>query len=121
MYHQQKDLIDDFIDNARQYLKTRHEYGKMLAVEKGSKALSAAMTSLMLFIIFICFFVFISVAVAFLISEYYGKTSIGFGIVGLFYLFVGVVLYLGRERFLKTPLMNLIIRSIFQGESNDED
>ena len=106
MQDQEKDLLNNFIEHAEDYLKTRQEYSKLLAVEKGSKALSAGITTLILFCIFLCFFIFISLAIAYLISEYTGKISTGFGIVGAFLVCVGV--YAGL--FVTPP-------DAFQGES----
>lgn len=121
MQDQEKDLLNNFIEHAEDYLKTRQEYSKLLAVEKGSKALSAGITTLILFCIFLCFFIFISLAIAYLISEYTGKISTGFGIVGAFYLLAGIILYIGRERLLKIPIMNIIISNIFQEKEDEED
>lgn len=121
MYHQEKDLINNFIDHAEEYIKTRQEYSKLLAVQKGSNALSSAITLLIIFSIFLCFFLFVSVTIAFLIAEYSGKNSIGFGAVGLFYLLVGVVIYIGKDRLIKIPLMNSLIKNMLKDASDEED
>ena len=43
------------------------------------------------------------------LGEYFGKTYYGFFLIALFYVLLGIVIYLFRKQWIKTPVSNFII------------
>src|ERR1041384_6560874 len=109
-----KNKINVLLEDGENYLKTREELAKLLAAEKGSRAASELFSGLIIFFVFLTVFLFLSFSLAYVIAEYTGKIYYGFGAVTLVYLFLGVLLYSKREKWLKTPMMNSMIKSFFK-------
>jgi hypothetical protein len=53
---------------------------------------------------------------AFLISEYSGKISIGFGSVGVIYFNAGMTFYVGRNTWLKRLIANSVVNNMLNHE-----
>ena len=119
MYQEEKEPFNRLIEHIEEYLKTKQTYSKLVAIEKGSKGLSTVMSGLIIFIFLLLFIIFISLTAAYLIAEHTGKYSMGFAVVGAVYLLIGLLLYVGREQLLKTPIMNAIIKNMLK-EKDDE-
>jgi O-antigen/teichoic acid export membrane protein len=55
---------------------------------------------------------FISVGAALLIGSLLGKAFYGFFIVALIYLIIGLILFSGRQKILKAPISNKLIKQL---------
>jgi uncharacterized membrane protein YqjE len=88
--------VDSFISNLTGYVETRIELLKVEAKEELSKGLSSVLLYLMMAFAFTLVVIFISIGIAWKISEHLGGLA-GFGIVAGFYLVVGLILVFSRE------------------------
>ncbi len=118
---EEKKYIDEVLDKLGDHLKTRQEYVKLVLVEKSSKVAASIISNAVIFIFFLLFFVFINLSLAYFISMYTGKTYLGFGAVGLLYLLLGLVLYVKREKWLKVPIMNTVVKNALEEAAYEED
>lgn len=117
----EKTKLDDLIEHAEEYFKTRQELSKMIAAEKISSILSSVVANLILLSIFLLVFVFASIALAYGISQYLGQAFAGFLAVAVLYLFIGIILYAKRDKWLKAPMANAVIQNFFQSGNNDKN
>jgi hypothetical protein len=104
--------ISLLFEKAVDYLETRIELFKLEAVNMLSEILSSMFSSLII-IVFFAFFIFmLNIGVALWIGDILGKTYYGFFIVAGFYIVVGFIFYLARNKWLKRPVSNLIIKKM---------
>ncbi len=114
-----KDL-DNLISEVKDYLETRSKLGKLKVVDQGSQLAGSLAVVLVLILIAFIFIIFISIAGAYLISAAFEKDYAGFIAISVFYFILGILIYVKRESWIKTPLINNIISTILKG-SEDEN
>jgi hypothetical protein len=114
-----KNKIDNLVEDAENYLKTREELTKLIAAEKSSRMASEMFSGIIIAFIFFTVFMFLSFSLAYIIAEFTGKTYYGFAAVTLMYLVTGILLYSNREKWLKVPMMNTMIKSFFKEQSHE--
>ncbi|MBK8846213.1 MAG: phage holin family protein [Bacteroidetes bacterium] len=118
MITEEKEKIEHLIEHAEEYINTRQELLKLIVAEKTSTVLSSVMSNLIISFIFFFVFVFASFGLAYFIAEYIGKTYLGFIATAGIYFVIGLLLHWNREKLLRTPFMNSIIKNYFKDEQN---
>lgn len=113
--------IDRIIDRVQDYVESRSRLSKLQAIDKGAELAGNVTANLILVFLFLLVFGFLSVAAAFALGEHFGKTWLGFLLVGGFYLLAGLIFYWKQEAWLKLPMSNSIIRHALKEEEHDED
>ncbi len=109
--------IEKLLEKAGNYSKTTLELYKYEAVYKSADLFSNLAVKLAITIVVVLFLLFISIGLAYFLGEYLGEVYYGFGIVGLGYLFIAILLYIFKEEWIKTPVSNFIISSICNSDS----
>lgn len=89
--------VDSLLDNLGGYVETRVELLKVEVKEDLTKGLAQGVAYLFIAFIFALFIIFLSIAVALVVSEKMGNYA-GFFIVGAFYLVTGIILLLVRDK-----------------------
>ena len=105
--------IDEFTYTLKEYVTIQFDLLKMEAAEKVSVFGSEVTSGIIMLVWGLLFVIFISLGAGFYISSILGNTYIGFLLVAAFYFVVGLILFLGRKLFVKKPVKNKIIKSIF--------
>ena len=105
----------------KEYVNTRIDAAKLSAAEKISLIISNLVAGAIVAIVFLFFLFFASIAGAYALSDWIGKPYSGFLIVAGIYLFFGILTWKGRERMIRIPVMNNIIRQLFKSEEDEED
>jgi hypothetical protein len=77
------------------------------------------MATILSAVVFLFFLFFASMGLAFILSSWIGNMYSGFLIVAGIYLILGLVIWYSREKLIRIPIMNAIIRQLF--ENNGED
>lgn len=111
--------IDQLMDHVEEYIKTRQELARLVVAEKSSVILSSVASNLLIILIFFFVFVFASIALAYGISQVIGQAYSGFLAVSVLYLIIGLALYINRERWLKIPMQNSVIRNFFKKNGHE--
>lgn len=114
-----QEKFDDLIDHTRQYIETRVSLGKLQIVEKGSELSSSIAASVTFVIIGVLVLIFSSLALALYLSEVMGKSYYGFLSVGAGYAFLGLIGYFMSDKWIKRPVANRFIRSVFKNSSHE--
>ncbi|MEO7767750.1 MAG: phage holin family protein [Ferruginibacter sp.] len=112
--------VEEFITQLKTYVNTEIELLKLSISEKLSKAFSALITILFVAIVFLIFVLFASVSLAYFLGECLERMWAGFLIVGFLYLLSGIIAWYTREKFLRIPIMNAIIRKLFASGEEDK-
>lgn len=115
-----KPELDDLINEVKDYLETRRKLGKLKAIDKGSQIAASSVTVLFLVVISSLVLIFISIAGALALSDALGKNYAGFLLVSLFYLLLGIILYIKRDSWIRDPIVNTLIQNFFK-DSKHED
>jgi Putative Actinobacterial Holin-X, holin superfamily III len=105
--------IDLLLSDAGDFIETRTTLFKLKAVESLSEVSSDLVAGLGLLSILAIFLLILTIGFALLIGDWMGKGFYGFFIMGGVYAVVGIIVYLGRKRWLKAPFSNMLIRKIF--------
>ena len=108
------DSIKTLLDQSKDYLDTRIELTKLKTIDKSSDILSTLIALIFMASIGVLVLIFISTAIALLIGAKMGSYYIGFFIVGGFYALVLLVIYLQRDKWIKTPMTNGIITKMMK-------
>ena len=119
MEQKQKNHLDELVSNAEDYLKTRQELSKLVALQKTSAVAAGLFSSIVIFLLFFFVVVFASVAIAYLISLYTGKVYLGFLSVSVLYLLAALIVHSRKKTLLEKPVINAMIKNFFK--DHDED
>jgi hypothetical protein len=104
--------IEDFVSKAGDLAETKAELWKLRTVAKVSATISSLFSVIAIAILICVAMIIISFGVAFWIGSEIGNVSYGFFIVGGFYAFAGLLVYLFRKQWIKKPVSNLVINKI---------
>ncbi|HVY75668.1 MAG TPA: phage holin family protein [Puia sp.] len=106
--------IKSLIEKSQEYLDTRLEIAKLRAVDKSSDALSTLVAVVLLIFFAVLFLLFVSIGLALYIGSLIGSAYTGFFIVAAFYGLLLLLIFIFRERWIKLPLTNLIIKKLLK-------
>ena len=109
---------ETFVDEVKEYLNTRLSQLKLSGAEKTSKVLALTIAVVMSALVFFLVFVLISVAGAIAIGQRLENYWLGFLVIAVIVLVVGCILWLLRDRLLRIPIMNALIKIMF--DKDDE-
>lgn len=101
--------IETLFEKTEQYVRTSAELYKLQVIDKSADVLSTLSSHLAGIAFVALFFLTLNIGTALWIGESLGVTSYGFLIVSAFYALLGIILYLFRNRWIKTPVRNAII------------
>ncbi len=112
--------VEELAGHVIDYVNTKVASVKLGAAAKSSKVLSNFFARIIVACIFLLFLVFASIAAAFALSAWIGKMYAGFLIISGIYFLLGIIVWKGREKFLRIPIMNGMIRQLFKNDEEDE-
>lgn len=105
--------IEDLYEDAKGYLDTRVEYTRLYLVEKISKIFADLVTNATVIICFILAFLFGTFTLALYLSELLGSFTKGFGCVALIYIFLALLVYFTKDKYIEKAIINFTIRNYF--------
>jgi uncharacterized membrane protein YedE/YeeE len=109
---QPKNTLESLFETTSSYVETRVELAKLKAVKKSSEVASTLISKMIIGSVIFLFLMVFNIGVGFWLGDMLGKNYYGFFVLALFYLVVGVIIYASRDKWLKTPVANSIIKSI---------
>jgi hypothetical protein len=110
----QPNLIESLIGNSTDYVETRVKLAKLKLVDKTSNVASSLLSFIPLVIIFLIVFILLNIGIALLIGDLLGKAYWGFLILSALYIITGLVLYNQRDKWVKVPFANMLIRKFLK-------
>lgn len=116
-----KQEISDLIDKTKEYVNVRADILKLTAAEKTSKAIAAAVVGSILLVCGLFALLFLSFFAGYYISEKMGNPAIGFLIVALFYIIVGLLIFFTKANMIEKPIINSVVKSFFKQNTDENE
>ncbi|MEA5461768.1 hypothetical protein VB796_22050 [Arcicella sp. LKC2W] len=99
-----KDKVENIFEEASTYAEARWNLSILNLSSKLADTISTLAITLVLSMIGLTVLLFMSLAVAWLIGDKLNNLPLGLFLVGLFYIIVGVVVFLIKDKFIKIPI-----------------
>lgn len=110
---------EEMAENVKEYINNRIESAKLSVAEKSSKIMANAMAAVMLAAILFFFFLFAGIALSLVLGDWMGKPWAGYLAVAILYLLIGIIIWSGREKFIRLPIMNALIKQFLSDDEED--
>jgi len=122
MQENKEKSIEDLYDDAKSYLDTKVEYTRLYLVEKISKIFADVVTNALVIICFVLAFLFGTFTLALFLSDVLGSYTKGFGCVALIYVFLALIVYFTKDKYIEKAIINFTIKNYFNKLADkDED
>jgi len=112
--------IEELAGNINNYVNNRIDAMKLTAAEKTSAVIANLVAGLIVATVFMFFIIFAGIALSLFLGDWIGRTWAGFLIVSGLYLLIGVVVWSGKEKIIRLPIMNALIKQLF-GKEDEQD
>jgi len=109
---EEKTSVEKLIGHVKSYAETRFDLLLIDAQDKFTSGLSSVVSIFIIGMLIFFGSLFLSVAVAWWIGVYFHSPSIGFFCIAGFYLLAALILYFNREKWIKLPLINSLLKKI---------
>lgn len=106
--------IKSLLEKSQDYLETKIEIAKLKTVNKSSDILSTMIVLISVIFLGLLFFLFISIGLALYLGSLAGSAHAGFFIMAGLYGVILLLIYLFREKWIKTPVTNLVIKKLLK-------
>lgn len=103
----------------KEYLDTKLEAVKLEAAEKSSMVLANVLAAISVVVVLLFSFIFGGFALAYGLAAITGSIWLGFLIVSVLFLVIGILVWLGRTRLIQLPVMNALIKQLFKEDEED--
>lgn len=113
-------FFNDLKDSASVYIEQKIELGKLTAIDKGSKLGAKFISGLVLGVLAFFTMLFISLMLAYYFSQLFQSYFAGFGAIASLYFVLFMIVLLARKQLIEKPIINGIIKTIFEGEPSHE-
>lgn len=115
---EEKNKAEQLFSNVKSYLETRLDIIILNIEDKVSDILSSVATVLIISVISLMVVFFVSVGVAWWIGNAMQNSSVGFFIVGGFYLLLMILVAVFKDQWIKLPVINALLKRININEDN---
>ena len=104
--------VEELFYKLKEYGDTRLDLFKLKSINKVSGILTSLVVSIFLFVLLSLVLLCITLGIALLLGAWLGKVYYGFFIMAGIYIIIGLVLYYGRNKFLRTPVSDKLIKEL---------
>lgn len=106
--------VSGIFDQLGDYAQTQSKLLKYRAIQSGAEFVSSLIAKLVVVLLMFSFIIFLNIGLAFWIGDLLGHTYYGFFIMAGAYGLIGLLIHIFRNKWMKTPLNNLIVRNILK-------
>ncbi len=110
---------EELVDNIKEYVNNRMESAKLSTAEKTSSIIAMLVAGMTMAFVLLFFLVFAGIAASLGLGEWLGVPWLGFLIMALFYLLLGIVVWLARSPLIQMPIIRLLLKQLFNKEDHD--
>jgi drug/metabolite transporter (DMT)-like permease len=118
---QEFEKLESLADQLKEYTNTRLAQLKLTVAERISKVAAFMIAFVVVALVFFLFFVLLCGAAALVIGEWLHNVWLGFLIMAGIVLLIGFILWYSKDRWLRKPIMNMLIEAMFDKEADDEE
>lgn len=104
--------LETLFEKIKSYVETRIDLVKLKAIDKSSTIIATMIAKIVVILMLFFFIFFLNVGIALLLGDLLGKSYYGFFIVAGFYGITGLVFHWSKEKILKTPITNAIVKDM---------
>ena len=115
---EEKNNIEKLLSNVKEYAEVRFDLVSLNFQDKLSVVVSSIVSIVIIAVLSLLIFLFASIGAALWLGEYFQNNAIGFFCVMGFYIFLTFLLLVNREKWIKFPIMNSLIKKM---NFNDEN
>lgn len=108
--------VEGLFGELREYVALRIQIAQLKFSSKSSLVASSVLTYMLVFMVAFFFILVLTIGVSLWIGSLMGEWYLGFMIMAGVYLMIGLIIYIFRNKWVRIPLNNLIVKEIF-----DED
>jgi Zn-dependent protease with chaperone function len=112
---------ETFVDQVKEYVNTRLAQLKLSFAEKTSKVMAVMIAVVLSALVFFLFLLLICIAGAIFIGQRLENFWLGFVIVGGIVLIAGFILWTFKDWLIRKPIMNALIKAMFDKEDDEKD
>ena len=112
--------ITDLTDEVRKYVQLKIDLFKLDLTEKLANLTTTLLLSIIFFIVFLFFTLFLSIAFIFWFKEYVGDAYIGALIVAGVYALIGLIVFIFRNRLFLNRVVEQISKILIEEEGEHE-
>ncbi len=113
--------FEEICSAAKTYLDTRMEYVRLFLVKRITKLFADLVTTTVVVICFVLAFLLGTITLALYLASIFNSNTAGFGIVSLLYLFLAIVVYLTKNKYIEKAIVNFTIKKYFKKIAEDEE
>ena len=106
--------IATLFERAEDYGKTTLKLIELNAIDKSADVISSLVSRLAVIMTVVLSILIINIGLAFWIGKLLGETFYGFFVIGGFYAFIAILLYVFRDQLIKYPVSNSIIKQMLK-------
>ncbi len=107
---EEKSHVEVLLETGSDYARKKIELYKLKAIDKSADIVSTIAADITIVSILILFVLVINIGLALWLGELLGRTYYGFFVVAGFYLLSGIIFYTFRDKLIKYPVRNSIIK-----------
>lgn len=112
--------VDELVGSLKAYADNRIESIKFNAAEKSSAIAANFLAGFFISVVLIFFIGLVSVAISLLLGKWLNILWLGFLIVAVFYLLMGILLWKFRVRLIRLPLMNALLKQLIVNDYEED-
>jgi hypothetical protein len=112
---------ETFVEQVKEYVNIRIAQLKLSFAEKTSKVMAVMIAVVMSALVLFLFLVLICIAGAIAIGQWLESFWLGFVIIGGVVLIAGAVLWFFKDQLIRKPIMNTLIKTMFDKEEDEKD
>ena len=109
----QTTTVGSLLQTAGDYVETRIDLFKLKTADKSAEIIASVTVLIVVTIIALFGFIILNIGLCIWLGELTGKIFYGFFIVGGFYLLVALLIFWFKNKWIKEPVGDLIIKKIF--------
>ncbi len=113
--------VQELFDDVKDYVVTQRNLMFTVASKKGADIFYIVITSVIFLLILWFFLILLSFAVAFGLGALFDNLFFGFGLVALFYVLIGGIIWRYKDRVIKTPLLKLFFNLLAANKTPDHE
>ncbi len=106
--------IESLFAKTGEYLETRVDLLKLKAIDSSTNVVASLTWRMVVLGVSIFSFLFLNIGLSIWIGNLLGQVFYGFLAVGVFYLLTGLIIYLFRHNWIKTPVSDLLVKKLLK-------
>lgn len=114
-----KTPVEQLFQDIKDYIVAQRNLALTVFSKKGADVFFVVIASIVFLLIGWFFMIFLSFALAYALGNWIGYVSIGFVIVAFLYFMIGLIAWIYKDRWIRTPLLKLFFKLLSADKDQD--